>query len=325
MRKRRARKATSRRGTPTPSPEWREFETLVARIEQCVSPTGAIVKSPDWIKSNVPGRKRQVDASVRAEVGSTSVLITIECRKRQPKEDVTWIEQLATKKHSLGAAHTIAVSQTGFSDSARATAELHGIHLRRLSDISPEDIRSWLPPQGLSHFYRHAGPLTAEIRFPLEPGDPPSTEVLPESRSDNAYAPVFVVPDGRLLSLNDMWLLAQAQQDLFVGIPFDGTPNRRTCTLRFSKGQVGIMTTAGRRYLTQMVLSADLSIKREDIPLNQAKIVEYAAPEGERSVYRIEFTTSAASRMNFRLGVQGIAGSDQAVMSVEPIPRPDEP
>jgi hypothetical protein len=77
---------------------WREFELLVARIEKQLSPLGAIIKSPDSIIDKVSGSPREVDASIRYVVGSTPILITIECRNREKLQDDTWIEQLAKKK-----------------------------------------------------------------------------------------------------------------------------------------------------------------------------------------------------------------------------------
>ena len=88
------------------APAWREFEQMVARIEADAGPAGLIVKSPDRIRCRITGRLREVDASVQTQVGTTNILVTIECRKRRPVQDVTWVEQLATKKQSLGAART---------------------------------------------------------------------------------------------------------------------------------------------------------------------------------------------------------------------------
>lgn len=72
-------------------PKWREFEKLTALIEQHLGPQGAIVRSPDYITDKITGEQREVDASVRYQVGSVPILITIECRDRTSVQDVTWI------------------------------------------------------------------------------------------------------------------------------------------------------------------------------------------------------------------------------------------
>ncbi len=83
-----------------------------------MAPTGAAVKSPDRIPDKVTGEPREVDVSIRYKIGTSPVLITIECRDRSSKEDVRWIEQIAEKKHSIGASITVAVSSSDFTKPA---------------------------------------------------------------------------------------------------------------------------------------------------------------------------------------------------------------
>jgi hypothetical protein len=66
----------------------REFELLVTRIEGALAPTGAVIKSPDYVRDNVTGEQREVDASIRYRVGSVELLVTVECRDRSRTEDV---------------------------------------------------------------------------------------------------------------------------------------------------------------------------------------------------------------------------------------------
>lgn len=128
------------------TPEWRAFELLVAKIEGVLAPQGAQVKSPDKVPdyASHSRRLRDVDASIRYRVGTVDVLITVECRARSRSQDVAWIEQLVTKKSSIRASKTIAVSSRGFSDAAKEVARRHDIDIRVISEIEPEQIRSWL-------------------------------------------------------------------------------------------------------------------------------------------------------------------------------------
>lgn len=123
---------------------WREFEVMVAHIEQQLSPEGAIVKSPDKIVDKITGSLREVDASIRYAIGSTPILITIECRNREKVQDDTWIEQLSQKKEKIGASATIAVSKNGFSNPAQKSAEHYNIELRTLKEIESSDSLDWL-------------------------------------------------------------------------------------------------------------------------------------------------------------------------------------
>ena len=127
-------------------PEWREFERLVARIEADAGPRGAIVKSLDRVRCMLTGRMREVDATIRTSAGTAEILVTIECRRRTKVQDVTWLEQLATKRSSIGADRTIAVSLSGFSPEAEVVARRLGLTLRRIADVRPEDLAS---PLGL--------------------------------------------------------------------------------------------------------------------------------------------------------------------------------
>ena len=123
---------------------WRELELLVAHIEDQLSPKGAIVNSPDKVLDNVSGSMREVDASIRYNIGSTPILITIECRNRGKVQDDIWIEQLAKKKEKIGASATIAVSRNGFTSPAKKTAKHNNIELRTIKEIEDSTSLEWL-------------------------------------------------------------------------------------------------------------------------------------------------------------------------------------
>lgn len=123
---------------------YREFEKLVSRIEGALVPRGAQIKSPDKLVDKFTGELREVDVSIRHKVGSVELLVTVECRDRIKIQDVTWIEQLATKQKQIGADHTIAVSSAGFSEPALAAARMHGISARIVDDITDNEIPEWV-------------------------------------------------------------------------------------------------------------------------------------------------------------------------------------
>ena len=127
-----------------PTPRWRDFELLAARLEEWLGPKGATVKSPDRVPDRSTGKLTEVDATIRCQIGSTPVLITVECRNWKRPQGKQWIEQLATKQADIGAAITIAVSSSGFSSHAVKKAEKHAILLRRVDDISESDAVAWM-------------------------------------------------------------------------------------------------------------------------------------------------------------------------------------
>lgn len=148
---------------------WREFEQLIAAIEAQAVPRGALVKSPDRIRDLVTGRMREVDAAIRMRLGTADILMTIECRKRSKAGDDPWIEQLASKRQKIGAAKTVAVSASGFTDSARKTALQHGIELRVLSEVQPGDIEAQLTGRGAVHLFRQIEGVACEVALASSP------------------------------------------------------------------------------------------------------------------------------------------------------------
>ncbi|AKB49808.1 hypothetical protein MSBRW_0555 [Methanosarcina barkeri str. Wiesmoor] len=121
----------------------RELEELVAILEKGLSGTDVKITSPDFIEDIVIEDKREVDVSLRFNMGSHDFLLVFECRDRKNTEDVTWIEQLATKRDDICVNKLIAVSSNGFSNNARKKAHAKNIELRTLKEIDPKEIFGW--------------------------------------------------------------------------------------------------------------------------------------------------------------------------------------
>ncbi|VVB64100.1 Uncharacterised protein [uncultured archaeon] len=123
----------------------RNFEEIVKFIEETLAGTSIKVKSPDYILDKDTGQPREVDISLRGKIGSSNILVIIECRDRMkdPPQDVTWIEQIVCKRNSLGADKVIAISSKGFTEPAKIKAQKNEIELRTFDDIDPEKINRW--------------------------------------------------------------------------------------------------------------------------------------------------------------------------------------
>jgi hypothetical protein len=297
-------RASSERGTP----EWREFEKLIARIEEAAGPLGIKVKSPDRIPSKVTGRLREVDASIRARIGTSEVLITIECRKRKPTQDVTWIEQLVAKKQSIGASRTIAVSASGFSQEATATAMANGIELRTLSTLSVADIHKLMRLNFVMFWKRHCAISGARVRFfrGLDgswemPGEAEfDYEIPPET---DPSAPLFTgITTGRRRSLNDLWHELQAATDPFEEIGESTELCHRAFCYVFP-GDFTLDTPGGTHLLGDVTVSVALWKTFDIVSIDEARKVEYASPEGE-VVQRVEFEWHPEPTKPCRLSLQ---------------------
>ncbi|MDR3601416.1 MAG: restriction endonuclease [Desulfosporosinus sp.] len=287
-------------------PEWRRFEELVSRIEADAGPLGLIVVSPDRIRCKFTGRFREVDASIRAKVGTTDILVTIECRRRGLKQDVTWIEQLATKKQALGASRTIAVSSSGFSREAIAVAQLHGIDLRELSEVSAEEINKMMRLDFVLFTHKRSAPVRVSLRsFREDPWllpDPSEPEILlPETT--NLFVPIFRnLETGATWSINDLWFQLQNVTDPFTGLEKGSPPVVRTVCFPYP-GNVSVETPNGEVRLGDVLLSLSLWLELEQVDLESAHKVEYKAPSGE-ALQRLEFVSTEPGAEDWRITLQ---------------------
>ncbi|GAA3511480.1 hypothetical protein GCM10022234_02530 [Aeromicrobium panaciterrae] len=126
----------------------RELEELVAALEAATSELPVRVTSPDSIVGRRSGASREVDVTLRGMVGSLDLLVIFECRDRNTTQDVTWIEQLASKGKDVGANKIVAVSSSGYSAAAKRLAESESIELRTMTTVTDGDTASWVQ---LSH------------------------------------------------------------------------------------------------------------------------------------------------------------------------------
>lgn len=308
-------------------PEWRKFEQMVARIEADARPLGLVIKSPDHIRSLVTGDLREVDASVRATVNGSEVLTTIECRKRSAKEDITWIEQLATKKQALGADRTIAVSSSGFSEQAKVAAKHYGIDLRLLSQVSVSDInpnlrldfvlfnhkRCAISQVGIRRF-SHSNwsiPKSEDVDFLLPKDTNPATNIFHNTDTGSTW------------SLNDLWHDLQQACDPFAGIEKGAHPVVRTACFPYP-GNVAVDAPTGAEKIGDVLLSLSLWIEIEQVTLEDANKFSYHGTE-ETNLQRIEFHSAIRFKDEWSIALQMPATSNDLNQLRTRLISPDEP
>lgn len=216
---------------------WREFEKLVTKLEKALFPIGAIIKTPDKLKDNVTGQLREVDGSIHFKSKNKETLITIECRKRGQKQDITWIEQLVTKRKSLNADKTIAVSSKGFSKSAKILAEQNSIILKTLGEIDPVTVAEWLIPKSIVNLFREIklGSLTVTYNE-KEHSKTYSTDNLDDTSffdRNKTLIPIVLI----LGSIEDY--LSAHRPDILFSAPLDGSSKQDiTLNQKLSEGEL---------------------------------------------------------------------------------------
>ncbi|ADE12771.1 hypothetical protein [Sideroxydans lithotrophicus] len=287
----------------------REFELLTSRIEGALAPTGARIKSPDRIKDKITGQLREVDVSIRYTVGSVELLITIECRDRSRIQDVTWIEQIATKRAHIGADRTIAVSSTGFTDAAIRAANAHGISIRLISEITDEDLRSLIDT--LEVTASNISIDTNEMALTFMETPLGSSNICVKSRElwdamgldapiffdANSQSPLSLIQllsraqskPSNQLSTNDLSITLQpkAKATFFIGtdplspylrdVPNDGTPTRVSITIGTNSENISVNTDSGLRRLKQIAFVVTATSTAERVPAR--RIGQYAAED----------------------------------------------
>jgi hypothetical protein len=128
----------------------KDIEKIVEMLHKMMLGPEYEIKSPDYFIDQTSGQKREVDISIRFKVDYIPFVVIVECRDHKKKENVTWIEQLVTKRSSINVNRVIAVSTSGFTKPAKESAEKAGIVTQVLSKITPDDINSWLYGNSIS-------------------------------------------------------------------------------------------------------------------------------------------------------------------------------
>jgi Restriction endonuclease len=95
----------------------------------------ARVKESAMLTSAATGDEREVDVLITTNVAGHDVRIAVEATDKARPADVTWVEQMVGKHRNLPTDKLVLVSDSGFTSSARATAEAEGT-----VPIAPEDL-----------------------------------------------------------------------------------------------------------------------------------------------------------------------------------------
>lgn len=257
----------------------RDFELLVARLEEWLGPLGAIIKSPDSLIDMTTKGVREVDASIRTKVGSTEVLLIIECRDRSHVQDVTWIEQLPTKKAAVGADKVVAVSSSGFTANAIEKAKQLGIETRVISEITTKEALDWVNKTRVTLMIlrwnvRSIGLVVGKEHFPLE--------VSPEVIKEGETVPSDTVLGHEKLTgipitvRSIMDRIVHSQRDIFKDVFESHSVKARTIRFEFPKGEFEFRMSNGSVDAKEVLLTLDLW---PEFATPNFKVLEYRNPD----------------------------------------------
>lgn len=121
--------------------KWKKFEELVAKIQTDLA-GDAVVTHNEMITGKRTGVSRQVDVSIRKNVGQFELLIVIDCKDYGRPLDVKDVEEFMGLAQDVGAHKAGMVAAKGFSDTAKKRAQDAGIELYRVVDTDDHDWKS---------------------------------------------------------------------------------------------------------------------------------------------------------------------------------------
>jgi hypothetical protein len=260
----------------------------MTRVEAALAPKGAIVRSPDRIPDLLTGSLRQVDGSIRFKIGSVPILITLESRRREAVQDDSWIEQLATKKEKIGAAKTIAVSSSGFSEPAKITARAKGVELRNLRKITDDEILSWLPSSVILTkvgLHLRVKKISAEV----DAADLTDSEYVFHRDDHGNIRALIRVEDDKFVSPYEILNLL-VRMNTFSNIPLDGTKQSYLATANLPKGSLQVQTDEGPQAIRSISFELECWHNVNTSSLSGGKYYEYSDPDGV-ILQRAEFQT----------------------------------
>lgn len=122
----------------TKSSKWKKFEQLVYDIQKELA-GDAVVTLDDHIVGEDSKQKRQIDISIRRNIGQYNILVVVECKDYKKPVDAPKVESFVTKMRDVRANKGAIVSSSGFSKAAKEVAKTYQIDLFRLVDTSSID------------------------------------------------------------------------------------------------------------------------------------------------------------------------------------------
>jgi hypothetical protein len=253
----------------------RDLEQLIKVLERLLSngDEEVVIKSPDYISDIHSGEAREVDVSLRRKVGSHDILIILECRKRKSRGDVTWIEQIANKRISVGASKAVAISQTGFTKGAKSKAQVLNVELRTLDQLTLEDINNWFLASSV-YLWKNIYQIIAAN---LELANPNENLRLNSTIEIKTNENLFVNSKGDKFSLENIVLeFINQHPNIYDDIPPNYDPVSRL--IHIDLIDVFLVWQEELYRVSKALLSIKLWTELKEIP--PSSILQYTKPDG---------------------------------------------
>jgi hypothetical protein len=248
------------------SRKGRELEILIEKLEKCALPEGATIKSPFFINDKITNQPREVDIAIEYKVGTTPILIIIECRDRGSIQDTTWIEQVYSKVNDLNANKVIVVSSSEFTKPAKVKAEFYGIETRTYNEIDKSLIDSWCK---IEHMDFTSNRFTV-IDVTLQMDDP---NFLSQFGSKRNADEKFIDSDSNKekVSINQIFQAISDQIPDWNNLKVNDPPVRKNVTINYDNPDKRFFLIKGKTksFIEKIILTVDIQIEMIKVPMSK--------------------------------------------------------
>ena len=133
--------------------KWLRFEKLVAKVQKELAPN-AVITHDDHIKGHDSEKPRQIDITVKQNIGQYEILIAIDCKDYKVPVDVKDIEEFIGLIKDIRANKGVMVAANGFTDTAKRIGGKAGLNLYRLIDTEAHDWQTYVSIPVICDFRR---------------------------------------------------------------------------------------------------------------------------------------------------------------------------
>lgn len=148
--------------------DWLDFEKLIARVYQTISPR-ALIKHNDSIQGKDSGIERQIDISIRFKEAGCDFLIIVQAKNYKHPADVNVVGEFATVIKDIRASKGVLVCNAGFTKGAQQLAISLGIDLCTAHDA---EVKNWRTVLTIPVIWENTIPhITFTFKAYLDAGD----------------------------------------------------------------------------------------------------------------------------------------------------------
>lgn len=247
------------------------LEQLVAFIEAELAGPAFTVTTNER-RFNSKGRPiAEFDIVVRGKIGSGNIAWLIECRDREEKAGVDWIQQLPTRRHDHRFDKVTAVSTSGFTEPAIECARLNNVELRTMTDLPPPDLLTWLRIPTVA--YSSKTTAVHGVTVHLDPTSLDLATAVNTALGGISTEPAIFKHNDQRMTCDQFFLACVRQRwSLFDDVTPNGPDKLVQLDVTFDPPTaVKLITGAGDASIARVVFSGELRHRQGDALLQDAK------------------------------------------------------